>query len=417
MKEKMISKNRKMIFSVSTIKDNKDNIEFFIRENRLSGIDYMFIFYEGELMVKPEEYEFVTFIPSLEYNSNIASLNLRQKLNIRRVVDLLCKNYRDHWIVNLDGDEVVNFRKGCLDSIDEDIKVVKLSTLEPINDGRSDLREQTLFKTTLNTSELKVASLFDLIESESNAHWLSGHSSGKYIARISPYLSYNIHHVSKVPAKEVFSSNEFNVIHYESISFEEFLRKFKAHAANHAGFKKFRSKIVAFFRNYQDSPSFIKLAKRIYEENFIEHNIELKKSLGFIFEIDRIHNTYYCMNNLAGLECSIPKDSLVLPDKYVEIIRPCATQLEILGNHTDAYSLYNLAKYCRPWGSFINGKVTELDAKLQKGLLRNDDKFVKGAYSFSAEQKKILVSIKRRVDLLDMTDLSDSISYLLNKYS
>lgn len=402
-----------MIFSVSTIKDSKANIDFFINENIRSGIDHMFIFYEGDLLVDPSEYKQATFISSLQYNRSINNLNTRQEMNIRRVVEFLHKDYEDHWIVNLDGDEVVNFDKKILANLDKKIQVITLYPIEPIVDGKTSIHDQSLCKTTLSKGKLETAKLFDLIDKESNREWLRGHILGKYMARIRLDRKYKIHRVLGGPAEEALTNRDFNIIHYESASFDEFIRKFKNHTGNKASFNNVRAKIVTFFKEYADDPEFLNLATVIYDRLFVEKDINLKVKLGLLFELNRIDNPSQRLDDMH-LEDDALKSTLILNGRYANILRSCAVSLEKAGELEDAYTVYKLAQCSRPYGEFINKKVENL--KVNKKRLEGRPTYHTGDLQFSEKQKKAIASVKSRVDQIDIPALSDSIKGIVQRY-
>lgn len=354
------------LYSVSTIKDNKENYEFFLEQNRLSGVDHMFIFYEGSLPIDKSQYDYATFISSDELNIGITNLNTRQLLNTKRAVRYLLSNNLSGWITPIDGDEVLNFNKKLLTTLKKEFDVIRLFPYEPISDGTVDRHKHTLYKTSLSPEQVSVLKCFNLIEGPQDTfEWLRGHEQGKYVARLSSQLRYGIHNAHG--ANKVYRAKENGILHYESNSFDEFLRKFTNHSENKAGFKDSRRQIVDFFRLYKNHPNFISLAKVIYNNRFIEKNIELKAELGLIFGIKRMQNNssnmYYNASDIYETEV------VLIPERYADSLRDLASVCEKKELIHLAFFLLTLANQARPWGKLIEKKL----GKIKKNLSFSDN--------------------------------------------
>lgn len=363
--------NKNILISVTTAKENYENLEKFISKNSDNGIDHFIIFNEGvldERIKKHEENGLVTFIDSHAINSGEENLNKRQVKNINLAKEVINELHLDCWLINIDSDEFIHFNKNLLNSKNN---AVRLDVLEPV------IGHTSLYKKKLKPSEIDIVNTLELSKDNikpDSSNWLHGHSIGKYLAKPIELcdLQWKLHHIE---GKKLQNDN-FYIIHDESQTIESFKAKFLRHCDNKAGFKDSRKRIVSIFKEYRNSQKFDYICESIYNKIFIEHdefNLDKKTKLNLYFNIEEHNNTKsITKEQLKEISLKIKEgfsksfqlkknttqkiSEKKLTKNDIDYIRDLAIRMENR-NLDSSLELMKIAKKLRPNGKYITKKL------------------------------------------------------------
>jgi len=281
------------LYVAATIKDTRQNVEAFIRENRRAGVDHFFIFHEGiSGGFDPDEYPYVTWLASRNLHPEEPHLNRRQRANSNLINQYLSYIGARGWLLPIDGDEVFHGDKSGLKALGSELKLVGLPPLESVSLRGQDRQNARLYRKLLSDRELSWCWRQGYIDSPSNDSWLRGHVQGKYLVRIDPDLVLAVHKVreNKGGYLEPAVLEGFYVRHYDSINYAEFTRKFKALAATDASFSARKREIIEQFRRGQARGELPGVAYRIYVDQVEEKDVALKRGKGLLFEMPPVVN-------------------------------------------------------------------------------------------------------------------------------
>jgi hypothetical protein len=137
-------------------------------------------------------------------------------------------------MVHIDGDEVLHLDTELLLGLPDDVEAVRLAPLEALAQWEWPDDEVTLFKRLLSDEELNLLHLLGVIERPENDAYFRGHTAGKAGLRVSRHAWMEIHRVvddsgAPVPAHR---APWLQVLHYESHTLEEFVRKWTNHTTS-----------------------------------------------------------------------------------------------------------------------------------------------------------------------------------------
>lgn len=240
-----------MRFSVSTIKDSPENVEFFVRANLAQGIDHMFVVVDapgqpGQQRVAQmlDEHPHVTCLRSNKRwwdSQRPARLNVRQRANANWAKEVLAPFEWARWLFHVDGDEVVRLDDAALEEVPAEATTVWLQPLEAVSELEPPTRP-TRFKRLLDDDELNLLHVLGLLEHPSNQYYFHGHLMGKVGVRPSAPVALALHHaiatqrgVDATPYRD----DRLGLLHYDAVSGTEFIRKWEALAT--AGSPRFRA--------------------------------------------------------------------------------------------------------------------------------------------------------------------------------
>jgi hypothetical protein len=283
-----------VICTVSTVKDSPDNVALFVERNLAAGVDHMFVFLDD---VQPEVEEmlasnpFVT--PVAAYGPYWGSwrppgLNTRQTINANLARVLLAPLGWAQWLFHIDCDESLDIDKHHLVSQGPDIGSVQLQVLEGVSTPDGSARD--LFKRKLAAPELALLRLLDVIERADNTSLFNGYVTGKPGIRPSLDRQLHIHKAKDLDAEELDSYRHptLRVLHFDSVSLEEFRRKWAAHhgaeLAAKYGQKKdeIRSAVTSVIDNdHLDEAQKERYVARLYERT-MQDDVETLDELGFL---------------------------------------------------------------------------------------------------------------------------------------
>jgi hypothetical protein len=220
---------------VTTLKDSAANVEKWVRRNLAAGIDHMIVFLDAPqpeveaLLAERSEATVVRAYDEWFAHDGPLSLNDRQIINAGLTSRLLVGRPWADWLFHLDGDEVAQFDRDVLDDLSPDARVVRLQVLEAVSRMHPD-GDPTLFKRLLTESELALVTALGVIDKPNNLVYFRGHSRGKPGLRPTPGLAIGVHHVLNEDGErlEPVVDERLRLLHYESYSGDEFVRKWTA---------------------------------------------------------------------------------------------------------------------------------------------------------------------------------------------
>lgn len=235
-----------MLFTVTTVKDSRANVERFVERNLAQGVDHMFLFLDAP---DPEVEELLAGHPHVTFTVTDTAywggerpddLNNRQVLNSNLVNGVLAPFGWATWLFHIDADEVVQIdRDRLLAEVPADRPFVRLESMEAVSQRHWD-GEVTHFKRLLTPEELQLLVALGLIDEADNREYFRGHTHGKLGVRPGLELRLQLHRVvdEDLAPLPPYSAPWLSLLHYESHDGEEFVRKWMAHVS--AGTLRFR---------------------------------------------------------------------------------------------------------------------------------------------------------------------------------
>ncbi len=229
-----------MITTVSTVKDDIERLGRWVDRNMAAGVDRMVVFVDDRddadtaalLNARPG----VVAVDAGTWwgDDYPAKLNDRQRINANAALRVVREIDPQGWMFHIDGDEVLHLDKEQLLTLDDDIHAVRLSPLEALAQWEWPDDEVRLFKRLLSAAELNLLHLLGRLERPDNATYFRGHTAGKSGLRVTSDAWLEIHRVvdeqrAPVPAHR---APWLQVLHYESHTLEEFVRKWANHTTS-----------------------------------------------------------------------------------------------------------------------------------------------------------------------------------------
>lgn len=229
-----------MITTVSTVKDDLARLQRWIDRNMAAGVDRMLVFVDDRddeqttalLNARPGV---VAVDAGTWWGDDFpAKLNARQRINANAALSVVRAIDPTGWMFHIDGDEVVHLDKERLLGLDDDVEAVQLAPLEALSQWEWQDDEVTLFKRLLSDAELNLLHLLGRLERPENNAYFRGHTAGKAGLRLSSDAWLEIHRVvddTRTPVA-AHRASWLQVLHYESHTLEEFVRKWSNHATS-----------------------------------------------------------------------------------------------------------------------------------------------------------------------------------------
>ena len=284
-----------MLCTVSTVKDTRAGVLRYVERNLASGADHMFVMLEQDddgLLETLQAHPHVTAVLTDDaywHGEMPANLNVRQVVNADVVNTLLAFVPAVEWLVHLDGDECLDLDRDRLAEIPEDVRCISLEPLEAISKEHWD-GEVDRFKRLLDVPDLSLLAALGAIDVPSNAKYFRGHLQGKLGVRPSLDLTVGVHRVRSRTGelREHFAADHLRLLHYESYSGEEFVRKWDAHLSggHGAGFRPPKTLLRAAISAVQHNPKLghaerQEYLRRIYKR-LVEDPVDLLEDLGLL---------------------------------------------------------------------------------------------------------------------------------------
>lgn len=227
--------SRRVILTVSTVKDSLANVERFVRGNLSGGADHMIVFLdspsaslEGWLADQPDVTVVVTD-KTWWRAARPRGLNRRQQINANLAKAVLTTCPWAQWLFHVDADEFVRIERAALDAVPAGDRAVRLLPLEVVSRHHWD-GEPNLFKRLLTDPELELLCALGALAEPSNAVYFRSHAVGKVGVRPALDVRMHIHRVIDRRGQDIPAAGGpgLRMLHLESYSGEEFVRKWTA---------------------------------------------------------------------------------------------------------------------------------------------------------------------------------------------
>lgn len=283
-----------MLCTVSTVKDTRENLDRFVRMNLASGADHMFVFLETddpdvqELLDAEEHVTAVRTDDAYWNGARPDDLNQRQMINANVVNTLLALQPSVTWLAHLDGDECLEIDPEELAEVPADARMVRLAIREAVSTEHGS-REVKAFKKKLGPKALERLTREGVLPRPANHVLLKGHLIGKSLVRPALDVTVGIHRSSGPDGVELehHRGPGFRVLHYDCVSFDEFVRKWTSHAgAGSAAFRDERLMLLRAVERLNGDPELDETRRReglrtLYKEH-VEDDVDLLERKGVL---------------------------------------------------------------------------------------------------------------------------------------
>ena len=224
-----------MIVTVSTVKDSLPNVQRWVGGNLASGVDHMVVMLDAaqpDLSAWLGDQPHVTVVEAYDdwwAGARPEGLNARQITNANVVKALLTRTSWCDWLFHVDADEVARIDRAALAGAPADVRVARLAPLEAVS-RRHWEGPPTWFKRLLDDDELTLLRVLGVVERADNEAYFHGHVRGKVGIRPALDLGLMLHRVLDPTRTELepWSAPGLDLLHYESVDGEEFVRKWTA---------------------------------------------------------------------------------------------------------------------------------------------------------------------------------------------
>jgi hypothetical protein len=225
-----------MLFTASTVKDTAAGLREFVARNLAGGVDHVFLFvddFDAAVTAELNAHPHVTAIatgPNWWHGKRPRQLNARQRINANVAKVLLAPFPWAEWLFHIDGDESLQLDRRALADLPPEVGNVRAAPLEAVSRKKWPGRKVTHFKRMLGPEELTLLQVLGLIEQPLNGYYFHGHCEGKsgLRPRMDRWLTlHDVHDAAQqlVPAGDAGKGEFARLLHYESWSGEEFVRK------------------------------------------------------------------------------------------------------------------------------------------------------------------------------------------------
>ena len=225
-----------MLFTASTVKDSAGGLQEFVARNLAGGVDHMFLFVDDAdpkitaALGKNPQVTAIATGADWWHGKRPRQLNARQRINANVAKVLLAPFAWAEWLFHIDGDECLILDRAHLAGLPPEVANVRANPLEAVSRKKWPSRKVTHFKRMLETEELTLLQVLGLIEQPLNGHYFHGHCEGKsgLRPRMDRWLTlHDVHDAAQqvIPAGDAGKGDFARLLHYESWSGEEFVRK------------------------------------------------------------------------------------------------------------------------------------------------------------------------------------------------
>lgn len=293
-----------MLVTASTVKDTLPNIQRFVTGNLAGGADHLFVFLDAG---DPEVREYLDQHPHVSCVRTDESwwrgerpeqLNARQRLNANVVKALMSTVAGVDWVFHVDADEIIQVDRAVLDTVPADTRVVKLETLEAVSRKSWD-GDPTWFKPLLGKDDLTLLETLGVLDRATNGAYFHGHVDGKSGVRPALDVWLTMHRGIDADRQELafFQHEALRLLHYESFSVEEFVRKWTSILASGpmAHFRPAREATAVALETLlgkglseeRVAPFLMRIFERTTEDDF-----DTLRDLELLVEVDPRHGTH-----------------------------------------------------------------------------------------------------------------------------
>jgi hypothetical protein len=296
--------------------DTLPHVERFVRGNLAGGIDHLLVALDAP--DAPGQAEVGSWLDSEPHVTCVRAddqwwagdrpgqLNVRQRANANLVKHVLRELDWAQWLFHIDGDEIVRLDRDVLDAVPAAVPAVQLAPLEAVSQKRWDA-DPTWFKTLLDDDDLALLHALGAIEKANNGAYFHGHVAGKSGIRPRAEGWLTLHRAVDVDREdlEAFRHESLQVLHYESYSGEDFVRKWTAMMASGptASFRPARGEtalaLQALVGKDLGEEKVRDYLMRLFERT-TEDDLETLRDLGLLVEADPRQGTHQPADIPAG---------------------------------------------------------------------------------------------------------------------
>ncbi|QYJ03747.1 glycosyltransferase family 2 protein [Nocardioides panacisoli] len=224
-----------LVCTVSTVKDTLPRVQRFVAGNLAGGVDHLFVLLDGagpDVRAWCDDHPHVTCIRTDQawwQGSRPKQLNERQRINANAVQAALREVGCADWLFHIDGDEVAQIDRDRLAGAPPTTPAARLGVLESVAQAQWD-GWPTWFKRPLTEDELSLVATLGIIDAPRQGAYFHGHAEGKTGVRPGAGAWLTLHDPIDEEARGVdtWVDPSLRVLHYESYSGEEFVRKWMA---------------------------------------------------------------------------------------------------------------------------------------------------------------------------------------------
>ncbi len=287
-----------VIATVSTVKDTLANVQRFVRGNLAGGVDHMVVFLDApdaEVEAWLAGQEHVTHLVADDTwwgGKRPADLNNRQRMHANITKAVLTVVPGVDWLFHVDADEICQIDRAAIAAVPASYDAVRLAPLEAVSRKHWDA-DPTWFKQLLDEPDLRLLEVLGVIEKPANGHLFHGHVEGKTATRPRLDRWLTIHRTVDEQREEVphFTAPGLRVLHYESYSGEDFVRKWSSMlaAGPQVSLRPVRERTKAAVQALVGKPLSPELREeylfRIFEAT-TEDDFDTLRELGLLVEVD-----------------------------------------------------------------------------------------------------------------------------------
>ncbi len=288
-----------MIVTASTVKDSVTNLQRFVARNLAGGVDHLVVFVDDsdpEVLAALAEEPHVTGIEARWdwwQGKRPTQLNVRQRINANVIKVLLTVLDGVEWIFHIDADEVLLVDAAALAALPAEMEVVRAVPLEAVSRKRWPGDTVTHFKPILDPETLEDLHRRGLVAKPSNGYWFHGHVHGKVGLRPAVDRWLTLHQVRNVRERAIGAGDmeAVRLLHYESWSGEEFVRKWTRllNSGSKLSFRPAREPVAEALREVLESDLSPRKARsrlmKIYQET-TEDDFKALRDLDVLVEAD-----------------------------------------------------------------------------------------------------------------------------------
>ena len=223
------------IVAVSTVKADPDQVERFLRRNLAGGVDHILVFLDdanAAVRQMLEAHPHVTVVrtgPKYWNGTRPPRVSDRLRINMNVANAVLATVPSVGWLISIDSDEAVSIDRDALSS--NEARAVLLSVLEAVSRRSWPDDEPTLFKARPTDGELAALAAMGSIIEPDLAFYFRGHQEGKPAVRPDLRVRVRVHSAHDEAGRGLArNAPDMHVLHYESHSLDDFIRRWKDYA-------------------------------------------------------------------------------------------------------------------------------------------------------------------------------------------
>lgn len=233
------------VVAVSTVKADPDQVERFLRRNLGAGVDHIMVFLDDpnaparQLLEAHPQVTLVRTGPKYWNGTRPPRVSDRLRINMNVANAVLATVPSVAWLISIDSDEAVCIDRDALLRTEE--RAVLLAVLEAVSKRTWPDDEPTLFKSRPTDGELAALAAMGVILEPDLAFYFRGHQEGKTAVRPDLRVRMRVHSAINEAGKGLArSAADMYVLHYESHSLDDFVRRWKDYAPGSAHLRTHR---------------------------------------------------------------------------------------------------------------------------------------------------------------------------------